>query len=273
MPELPEVEVSRMGISSHILGRKVEKVHIRVPKLRWEIPQQLHQLEGQEITSITRRAKYLLLATAKGTAVVHLGMSGSLRILDTYLPPQKHDHVDLVFSHGVCLRYQDPRRFGAWLWYPTGEEVAVLAHLGPEPLSDAFDGDYLARQVKRKTLPVKSFLMDNQVVVGVGNIYANEALFMAKIHPLTSVNQISIEQWTGLAKIVQQVLRQAIKQGGTTLKDFAQTDGKPGYFAQELQVYGKQGQACLECQTRIELLKIGQRSTYFCPHCQPRTVS
>ncbi|WP_047049083.1 bifunctional DNA-formamidopyrimidine glycosylase/DNA-(apurinic or apyrimidinic site) lyase [Vibrio mexicanus] len=268
MPELPEVEVSRMGISPHLIGETIQSFTFRTPKLRWEIPQELKQLEGQAIKSISRRAKYLVLETDAGNAIVHLGMSGSLRVLDAELPPSKHDHVDLKLTNGKVLRYNDPRRFGAWLFAPVGESHSVFDNCGPEPLTDDFNAQYMFEKAKNKRVAVKQFIMDNKIVVGVGNIYANESLFSAHIHPLKPTMSLSIGQWEVLVDDIKAVLATAIKQGGTTLKDFAQADGKPGYFAQELQVYGKAGENCPNCETALEEQKIGQRNTFFCNQCQ-----
>ncbi len=269
MPELPEVEVSRMGITPHLHNKTIKQIVIRQPKLRWMIPEALNQLSGQPILNIKRRAKYLILQLKKGSIIIHLGMSGSLRILDESHPATKHDHVDLILKDGTLLRYNDPRRFGAWLWQPKGDEHEVLKNLGPEPLDDMFDCDYMVEKAKGKKVAVKKFIMDNKIVVGVGNIYANESLFLAKIHPLTATGKLTRSDWTAIVKQVKQVLATAIKQGGTTLKDFNQVDGKPGYFAQELRVYGKAGEPCPVCSNQIEPLQIGQRNSYFCRHCQP----
>ncbi|MGR5319948.1 bifunctional DNA-formamidopyrimidine glycosylase/DNA-(apurinic or apyrimidinic site) lyase [Vibrio sp. DNB22_19_1] len=268
MPELPEVEVSRMGISPHLVGQTIKAFVFRTPKLRWEIPQELKQLEGQVIRHIRRRAKYLLIETEQGTAIVHLGMSGSLRVLDADFPAAKHDHVDLKLTNGKVLRYNDPRRFGAWLWCAPNESHAVLAHMGPEPLTEEFNADYVAEKAKGKRVAVKQFIMDNKIVVGVGNIYANESLFKSRIHPTRPAGKLTRKEWQLLVENIKATLEIAIQQGGTTLKDFAQADGKPGYFAQELQVYGKAGEPCPECGTIIETLKIGQRNTFLCPLCQ-----
>lgn len=268
MPELPEVEVSRMGISPHLVGQTVRALTFRTPKLRWDIPHELKRMEGQVITAITRRAKYLLIETTAGTAIVHLGMSGSLRVLDGDFAPGKHDHVDLALTNGKVLRYNDPRRFGAWLWCEPGEIHSVLDHMGPEPLTDEFNPQYMLDKARNKRVAIKTFIMDNKIVVGVGNIYANESLFSSRIHPLRPAHSISETEWLSLVADIKTVLATAIKQGGTTLKDFAQADGKPGYFAQELQVYGKKGGQCPRCATPIEELKIGQRNSFFCPSCQ-----
>lgn len=267
MPELPEVEVSRMGISPHLVGEKVAKLTFRTPKLRWDIPLELKQIEGQVIRGVHRRAKYLLIETDVGSAIVHLGMSGSLRVLDAEIAPSKHDHVDLKLENGKVLRYNDPRRFGAWLWTEDGDH-SVLNNSGPEPLTDEFNANYIASKAVNKRVAVKQFIMDNKIVVGVGNIYANESLFSARIHPTKPAGQLSEQEWSLLVAEIKLVLDTAIKQGGTTLKDFSQADGKPGYFAQELQVYGKKGEPCLVCGGPIEELKIGQRNTFFCSDCQ-----
>lgn len=268
MPELPEVEVSKMGISPHLIGEIIDRIIIRQPKLRWPIPEEIHQLHGQMITSITRRAKYLLINTNEGSAIIHLGMSGSLRVLDNDFPADKHDHVDLKLTNGKILRYNDPRRFGAWLWCAFGESHPVLNNCGPEPLTSDFYPEYIMDKAKKKRIAVKQFIMDNKVVVGVGNIYANESLFNAQIHPLRPANSLSLLDWIRLVEDIKQVLDTAIKQGGTTLKDFSQADGKPGYFAQELQVYGKGGEPCPRCGETLQEQKIAQRNTFFCEGCQ-----
>ncbi|MGR5235807.1 bifunctional DNA-formamidopyrimidine glycosylase/DNA-(apurinic or apyrimidinic site) lyase [Vibrio alfacsensis] len=268
MPELPEVEVSRMGITPHLVGQTIKAFVFRTPKLRWEIPQELKRLEGQVIRNISRRAKYLLIETEQGTAIVHLGMSGSLRVLDADFPAAKHDHVDLKLANGKILRYNDPRRFGAWLWCAPNESHAVLEHMGPEPLTDEFSADYVAEKAKGKRVAVKQFIMDNKIVVGVGNIYANESLFKSRIHPTRPAGKLSKKEWQLLVDNIKATLEIAIQQGGTTLKDFAQVDGKPGYFAQELQVYGKAGEPCPECGEALQEQKIGQRNTFFCAECQ-----
>ena len=268
MPELPEVEVSRMGIAPHVTNQTVTKIIVRNPKLRWPVPEEISQIEGQVIRRVTRRAKYLMLETDVGYAIIHLGMSGSLRVLLSDIPPEKHDHVDLCLSSGEVLRYNDPRRFGAWLWQPADGEHPVLAKLGPEPLSEAFTAAYLQDKAKGKRTAVKQFIMDNHVVVGVGNIYANESLFAAGIHPKREAGKISGQRLALLVGEIKSVLAFAIEQGGTTLKDFKNADGKPGYFAQELQVYGKGGEPCPRCDKPLSELKIGQRATVYCSDCQ-----
>ncbi|MEZ9875772.1 bifunctional DNA-formamidopyrimidine glycosylase/DNA-(apurinic or apyrimidinic site) lyase [Vibrio breoganii] len=268
MPELPEVEVSRMGISPHITGQTIKKLVVRQRQLRWPVPEKLEQLQGVVIEAVERRAKYLLLRTEQGSIVVHLGMSGSLRIQDSSLEPTKHDHVDLVLENGKMLRYNDPRRFGSWQWVGNDESLALLDNLGPEPLSDEFCTEHIIPLAAKRRVAVKQFIMDNKVVVGVGNIYANESLFNARIHPLRPANSLTYDEWELLVDEIKQVLANAIKQGGTTLNDFEQPDGKPGYFAQQLQVYGRAGEACPVCKTEISQKMVGQRNTFWCESCQ-----
>jgi formamidopyrimidine-DNA glycosylase len=272
MPELPEVEVVRLGISPHILHKKIADVIIRHPRLRFPVPSGLKEiLLGKRILEIRRRGKYLLFLTSEGTLIWHLGMSGSLRILTEPLPPKKHDHVDLIFSKGLCLRFNDPRRFGALLWTRDNPlEHPLLATLGPEPLSEDFNADYLWKKARTRTVAIKNFVMNSKIVVGVGNIYAAEALFQAKLHPLKPANKVSREEFTKLCQIIRDILRQAIQKGGTTLKDFVNSAGKPGYFKQELQVYGRGGEPCMICKTELRALRVGQRGTVFCPRCQKK---
>ncbi len=269
MPELPEVETTRRGIEPHILGHEIQGLIVRQDRLRWPVPPRLeNRLRGQRILRVERRAKYLLLQTGTGTLLIHLGMSGSLRVLPPGTPPGPHDHIDLVFQH-CCLRLRDPRRFGAVLW--TSEAVAghaLLRHLGPEPLGQEFNGEWLYRLARRRHGPVKNFIMDGKVVVGVGNIYASESLFHAGIHPHRPCNRISLNRYHRLVEEIRRVLISAIRQGGTSLRDFQREDGRPGYFAQELQVYGRERQPCPRCGQPIRQRRIGQRSSYFCSHCQ-----
>ncbi len=270
MPELPEVETTRRGIEPHLLGHRVESVIVRDPRLRWPVPAELPEaLRGQRIEAVERRAKYLLLRTHAGTAILHLGMSGSLRVLPAGTPAERHDHVDLVLDSGQALRLHDPRRFGALLWTRDDPlQHPLLAHLGPEPLTAAFDGERLYRLSRGRRGPVKSFIMDNHIVVGLGNIYANEALFRAGIHPLRAAGRIGRERYDKLAEAARTVLTAAIAAGGTTLRDFTREDGKPGYFRIELQVYGHAGEPCPACGTALRQTVIGQRSSFYCPHCQ-----
>ncbi|HEV7165958.1 MAG TPA: bifunctional DNA-formamidopyrimidine glycosylase/DNA-(apurinic or apyrimidinic site) lyase [Gammaproteobacteria bacterium] len=270
MPELPEVETARRGIEPYLKGRRVNAVTVRERRLRWPIPPALlRELPGQRITEVTRRGKYLLLHTKSGTAILHLGMSGSLRVLPKDTPPQKHDHVDLVMDSGKLLRLRDPRRFGALLWTRgDAADHTLLKDLGPEPLEAGFDGDYLFEQAKGRKVAIKNFLMDSHRVVGVGNIYASESLYLARIHPERLAGRVSRERYVALAKAVKQVLTAAIKAGGTTLRDFTKEDGEPGYFYLRLRVYDREGQPCKRCGTAIVAKVTGQRMTYYCPHCQ-----
>ena len=268
MPELPEVETSRRGIEPHLVGATILHAIVRNGRLRWPVSEEIYRLSDVPVLSVRRRAKYLLLELPDGWIIVHLGMSGSLRILSGDLPAEKHDHVDLVMSNGKVLRYTDPRRFGAWLWTKELEGHPVLAHLGPEPLSDEFNADYLQQKCAKKKTAIKPWLMDNKLVVGVGNIYANEALFSSGIMPDRKANSLTEQECDVLVNAIKAVLTRSIEQGGTTLKDFLQSDGKPGYFAQELFVYGRKDKACLICGHTIESIKQGQRSTFFCRHCQ-----
>lgn len=270
MPELPEVETTCRGIAPHIKGRCIADVVVRQSKLRWAVPRGLKQkLAARRIDSVGRRAKYLLLGFDNGTLILHLGMSGSLRIVDATSEAGKHDHVDIVLDNGKALRLTDPRRFGAVLWTNAApSEHELLAPLGPEPLSDAFDGDYLFQRSRGRKNSIKQFIMDGKIVVGVGNIYASESLYLAGINPKRAAGRVSRERYLKLANAIKQVLADAIEQGGTTLRDFVGGDGKPGYFAQKLNVYGKEGESCPACGTVIRQIVLGQRSTYYCPHCQ-----
>lgn len=268
MPELPEVETSRLGILPYLKNQTIDDIIIRQPKLRWPIPSEITSAKDQQIIDVQRRAKYLLLQLTTGWIVIHLGMSGSLRILLEPQPEGKHDHVDLVLQNGTVLRYTDPRRFGSWLWTPFLEWLPQLKSLGPEPLTDEFNANYLYQQVKERKVPIKTLIMDNHIVVGVGNIYASESLFMAKILPSRLGNSLKLKELKVLVEAIKRVLANSIAQGGTTLKDFLQSDGKPGYFVQQLQVYGREGDSCLICQTPIQAKKIAQRNTFYCSHCQ-----
>ena len=269
MPELPEVETARRGLSPHLAGRRVTAVTLRRPDLRWPIPREVADLlPGQAITGLRRRAKYLLLDSAPGSALLHLGMSGSLRVLPARTRPTAHDHVDIALDSGKVLRFNDPRRFGCLLWQPPGQVHPLLAGLGPEPLSDAFDGDYLFVLSRGRSAPVKAFLMDQRVVVGVGNIYVAEALFAAGISPLRAAGKVSRERYGALADAVKAVLAHAIARGGTTLRDFISPDGAPGYFEQELSAYGRGGEPCPRCGRPLRQAAIGQRTTVWCGHCQ-----
>lgn len=270
MPELPEVETTRRGIAPLLEGRRVLAVDVREPRLRWPVsPMLARDLPGQPIEGVSRRAKFLLLATPVGHLIMHLGMSGSLRVVSNNVPPEKHDHLDLVMEDGRCLRLRDPRRFGAALW-TTGDPLQhpLLESLGPEPLEHAFNAEWLHDHARRRRVAVKSFIMDSRIVAGVGNIYASEALFIAGIHPARAAGRISRNRYARLVDAVRRVLEDAITAGGTTLRDFVDTDGNPGYFARKLRVYGRNGGPCESCGTPVRSRVIGQRSTFYCPRCQ-----
>ncbi len=274
MPELPEVETTRRGIVPHVEGRIITDVVLRRPDLRWPIPHAIvSDLPGQRIRSIERRAKYLLLHTDVGSALLHLGMSGVLRVVPADTPVARHDHVDMALETRPgetdrLLRFTDPRRFGCLLWQAPGEIHPLLARLGPEPLEPAFSGKVLWQASRTRQSAVKLMLMDNAVVVGVGNIYANEALFAAGIDPRRAAADISRPRYQRLASEIQRLLAWAIERGGTTLRDFISPDGKPGYFFRELMVYGRAGEPCLKCGQAVHSAMLGQRATYWCPRCQ-----
>ncbi len=270
MPELPEVETIRRGLSPFLTEQRILAVNIRERRLRWPVPMEISRvLPGLTIEQVGRRAKYLLLVTSHGTLIIHLGMSGSLRLVELGTPPAKHDHVDLVLQNGRCARLRDPRRFGSVLW--TGGDPLkhpLLVNLGPEPLSEQFHGEYLHQRSCGRRLAIKSFIMDNQVVVGIGNIYATEALYVAGIHPGRGAGRISRTRYARLAHAIKQVLASAIKAGGTSVRDFVDSRGQPGYFRQSLHVYGRGGQACQRCSRLLYQRRIGQRSSVYCRYCQ-----
>jgi len=269
MPELPEVETTLRGIEPYLLNQRVARVIVRDPRLRWPVPADVVNAEGQQFVSVQRRGKYLLLKLRQGGLLIHLGMSGSLRILQEPAAPQKHDHIDVELQNGVCLRFNDPRRFGAFLWVDGEMQLhELLRDLGPEPLSYEFTADYLYQRSRGRNLAIKNFIMNGHIVVGVGNIYASEALFMAGIHPQRAAGRVSRQRYDGLVAAIRDVLARAIRRGGTTLRDFVNSDGAPGYFAQELLVYDRAGSDCFQCGTTIKQKVIGQRSSYYCPACQ-----
>lgn len=269
MPELPEVETTRRGIAPHLEGHRVTRLIVRDARLRWPIPEDLAiQIEDQTFTAIRRRAKYLLMDIGGGTLISHLGMSGNLRLVAANTPALKHEHVDIELDSGLTLRYTDPRRFGAMLWQRAGEIHPLLARLGPEPLSPEFDGERLYNLSRKRSIAVKPFIMENAVVVGVGNIYATEALFASGIDPRCEAGRISRARYVELAEEIKKVLARAIDSGGTTLRDFIGGDGKPGYFQQELFAYGRAGQLCKVCGTTLSECRLGQRSSVFCRRCQ-----
>jgi len=266
MPELPEVETTRRGIAPHLTGQRVSDCVIRQPRLRWPIPD-LGHLRGHVVQGVRRRAKYLLIDFDHGTLIIHLGMSGSLRVLPCAHPPRQHDHFDLCLGKR-CLRMHDPRRFGAVLWTDDALQHPRLRGLGPEPLSDAFNGRHLQHHARGRKTAIKNLIMNGSVVVGVGNIYASEALFMAGIHPQRASGRIALPRLERLSDTIKHVLTHAIERGGTTLRDFLNESGEPGYFAQELLVYGRAGEPCRQCGNLILTRQIGQRASAYCPHCQ-----
>lgn len=274
MPELPEVETTRRGLAPHLEGRRVVGVTLRRPDLRWPIPREIVDLlPSSTISAVRRRAKYLLMDTEIGTAIWHLGMSGSMRVLSADTPVRAHDHVDVLIggkgkAAAKVLRFNDPRRFGSLLWQPLGETHALLRGLGPEPLSDDFSGDYLFERSRGRSAPVKAFLMDQKIVVGVGNIYVAEALFTARVSPLREAGKVSRERYDAIAQAVRDILGDAIARGGTTLRDFISPDGAPGYFEQELSVYGRGGKPCPRCGRLLKQAMVAQRATVWCGHCQ-----
>ncbi len=268
MPELPEVETTRRGLEPHLTGVHLTGAAVRDPRLRYPVPHDLRRrVDGCRVTSVGRRGKYLTVTLDRGGLLFHLGMSGSLRIVSAAEPPRPHDHVDLLLEGGAALRLHDPRRFGCVLFTDAPfESHPLLARLGPEPLGDGFDGGYLFRRSRGRRGPVKAFLMDSAVVVGVGNIYASEALFRAGIRPDRAAGRISEARYRRLAEAAREVLREAIAAGGTTLRDYLGSDGRPGYFALDLAVYGRD--RCRTCGAEIRRVRLAQRGTYFCPRCQ-----
>jgi formamidopyrimidine-DNA glycosylase len=272
MPELPEVETTRRGLEPHVVGQRILRCSVHEPRLRWRIPREFAaQLRNRRILSAGRRAKYLLLGLDDGATLIwHLGMSGSLRVLPADTPRLTHDHVDLLLGSGQLLRFNDPRRFGSL--HRTAappQQHPLLAKLAPEPLEPEFNAQYLHRVTRRRKVAIKQLLMNSQLVVGVGNIYASEALFRARIRPTRAAQRLSPDDCRRLVRAVKRVLGMAIRAGGTTLRDYVGTDGSPGYFRQKLYVYERDGAACRACKAPIRHLNQGQRSSYFCPRCQP----
>ncbi len=270
MPELPEVETTRRGVEPHVVGRTVVALDVHERRLRWTVPEELPGLlAGQHIRRAGRRAKYLLIELTHGTLLWHLGMSGSLRVLPAGTPRLEHDHLDLVLDSGYVLRFNDPRRFGS-LHYTTGDprEHPLLAELAPEPFDPGFDADYLWRITRGRRVAIKPLLMNSRLVVGVGNIYANEALFRAGVRPRRAARSLTHVEADRLARAIRRVLELAIRVGGTTLRDYVGADGRPGYFRQRLYVYERDGKPCRICRTPVRAITQGQRSTYYCPACQ-----
>ncbi|MEM8983548.1 MAG: bifunctional DNA-formamidopyrimidine glycosylase/DNA-(apurinic or apyrimidinic site) lyase [Pseudomonadota bacterium] len=269
MPELPEVETTRRGIEPHLVKRTVTAAVVRERRLRWPVPRSFEtSISGQVINAVRRRAKYLIVDTAAGSALLHLGMSGSLRIVDPTTPLKKHDHVDIALDSGRILRYHDPRRFGSMHWLAPHSSHPLLDELGPEPFDPDFDGAYLHRRAKGRRVSVKVFIMNAKIVVGVGNIYASEALFRAGIDPRRSAGRVSVQRYRALAEAIRSTLGDAIEVGGTTLRDFYGGDGEPGYFRQKLMVYERGDEPCRVCDTPVRRVVLGQRATYFCRQCQ-----
>jgi formamidopyrimidine-DNA glycosylase len=270
MPELPEVETARRGIEPHLVGKKIKAIDVRNGNLRWPVPvDAFNLLIGEKITSVERRGKYIKLLSKSGYMLIHLGMSGSLRILTEFQPPAKHDHIDLIMSNGTILRFNDPRRFGSWLFQAEpNSEHSLLVNLGPEPLENGFEARYLYNCSRKKTQSIKTFIMDSHVVVGVGNIYASESLFKSGIHPKKPAGKISLARYALLVDAIKAILQKAVDQGGTTLRDFTDSEGKPGYFKQQLMVYGREKEQCYVCHSMIKNIKLGQRSTFYCQECQ-----
>lgn len=270
MPELPEVEITRRGLVPQLVGRRVEMVVVRNRNLRWPIARNLGAcINGCIVRTVERRAKYLLIDCGSGWLIVHLGMSGSLRVLPRATPVGKHDHFDLVLDSGICVRFTDPRRFGAVLWAAQDPHAhPLLADLAPEPLGAEFDAGWLHARTRGRSAAIKTVLMDSHIVVGVGNIYASESLFRAGIHPKTAAGKVSRERCARLVQAIRETLNAAIDAGGSTLRDFVGSDGNPGYFQQHYYAYGRSGQPCRVCGNGIRLLRQGQRATFYCAHCQ-----
>ena len=269
MPELPEVEITRRGIEPYLTGQTIKCAKAYTPRLRWPIPPLNKHLKGQTILAVTRRGKYLLIHVTTGTLIIHLGMSGCLKIITDNAPRIKHDHVEIQLQSNLCLRYHDPRRFGAILWtIEPPEEHPRIQPLGLEPLDSTFSGNALFELLQHRRCSIKSLIMNSHLIVGVGNIYATESLFLARISPLIPAHRLSKRRCERLVTVIKKVLQQAIKQGGTTLKDFRNSDGNPGYFSQQLQVYGKAGLPCPQCQRTLKLITQQQRSTTYCTRCQ-----
>ena len=270
MPELPEVETTRRGIEPHVVGRTVKEVVVREARLRWSVPEELATaIRNQDILDVQRRAKYLLFRFSRGTMLLHLGMSGHLRVVPASIPAAKHDHVDLLLNDGNVLRFNDPRRFGSIHWVE-GDPLThpLLNGLGPEPLSPDFDADHLFRMSRKRKVAVKLFIMNAHIVVGVGNIYASEALFLAGIRPGRAAGRVTRKEYAALTKAIKRVLEDAIRKGGTTLRDFTQPDGNTGYFRIHLNVYDRKGEPCRQCGEPVKQRVMGQRSTYWCSRCQ-----
>lgn len=270
MPELPEVETTRLGLLPHVQGQRISKVIVRDRRLRWPVPIDFaRRLKGCTVRDVLRRGKYLIWDCGTGHILSHLGMSGSLRVIPASLLADKHDHLDFNFDSGIAIRYTDPRRFGAMLWIP-GRNIShpLLDSLGPEPLAPEFNTTHIQRAARGRSVSVKEFVMNSHVVVGVGNIYASESLFIAGIHPRRKAGNISRARFERLVDAIKQTLAKAIRAGGSSLRDYVQANGELGYFQVNAFVYDREGQPCRVCKTPIRAIRQGQRSTYFCPACQ-----
>jgi formamidopyrimidine-DNA glycosylase len=269
MPELPEVETVKRGIEAKIIGQKILDVVVRNPNFRWKVPSNVNKvLTNSKILNVKRRAKYLIITTSTSDVLVHLGMSGNLKLVNSKTDYLKHDHVEIILDSGKSLRLNDPRRFGCFLICPDYEQHPLIIEQGIEPLTSKFNGEYLLKHLKNKNVSIKTLIMNAKIVVGVGNIYASESLFKAKVLPNKPASQITIEEANEIVSCIKDTLKKAIKAGGTTLKDHSQIDGKPGYFAQKLLVYGREGEQCFQCESIIQKIILGQRSTFYCNNCQ-----
>ncbi len=270
MPELPEVETTRLGLLPHVQGQRISRVIVRDRRLRWPVPADFAQrLKGCTVQDVLRRGKYLLWDCETGYMLSHLGMSGSLRVIPATEPPEKHDHIDIAFDSGTAIRYTDPRRFGAMLWISGQDPIhPLLDPLGPEPLSPEFNATHLYRLSRGRSVSIKEFIMNGHIVVGVGNIYASEALFSSGVHPTRLAGKTSLARYAKIVDAIKQTLAKAIRAGGSSLRNYVQADGELGYFQLNAFVYDREGQPCRVCKTPIQALRQGQRSTYFCPRCQ-----
>lgn len=269
MPELPEVETTRRGIAPFLEGQIINRIKIHNGSLRWPVPDAIAALSGNAILKVRRRGKYLLISNSEGTALIHLGMSGSLRLCKTDEIRRKHDHAEFFMDDGLILRFHDPRRFGCILWTTKNvENHPLLASLGPEPLLEKFTSDYLHKATRKRKVAIKNLIMNSHVVVGVGNIYASESLFLAGIRPGRAAHRVTATECEKLVEAIKQVLEKAIREGGTTLRDFVNSEGNPGYFAQSLHVYGRKDELCPACGSSIKMKTIGQRASFYCPDCQ-----
>jgi formamidopyrimidine-DNA glycosylase len=268
LPELPEVEITKRGIRPYLAGASIASVRVHNPNLRWPVSKEISGISNQRVSTVHRRGKYIVITLAKGSILVHLGMSGSLRVSTDTAPKLKHDHIEMVLDTGHLIRFNDPRRFGCWLWTTDWTSHNLIRRLGPEPLGSAFNADYLYVLARARRSPIKQLIMNSHIVAGIGNIYANEALFRARIHPKRAANRIAKKRLSALVDSTRDVLDAAIRQGGTTLRNFSGTNGEPGYFKQRLLVYGRKGQPCKCCTRALKEIRQNGRSTVFCSHCQ-----